>query len=397
MNCLHICNDLLGSKVHQKLYERLIGHGVDQTVFYPSRSNTWDRAKDFQNQAPYKVVTSPPLKKYHRVLFRSKINFLSRSLVRQVNMKTIDIMHATTLFSDGAIAYKLHKQYNIPYVVSIRATDISVFLKYRPDLFKKGLNILNNAKSIVFISNSLENNFFAHPKLQIHKKDLIKKCRMVYNGVDDFWLGNTAEKKEVVPSKIIYIGSLINRKNPINLAKAVIGLSQENPNRNYTLTIIGDGPLKDMVKNLASVHPNIISYTDSIHNLNRLKEVLMDHHIFAMPSKGETFGLVYIEALSQGLPIIACENEGVHGIFSYPVGTFSPDASLHNIRESLVETINNYKNFNLELIDFTEFDWSNVSNKYVELYQYAVADHSPVFNKKIISGANGPSKKKISV
>jgi glycosyltransferase involved in cell wall biosynthesis len=49
------------------------------------------------------------------------------------------------------------------------------------------------------------------------------------------------------------------------------------------------------------------------------KEKLLNNYrnsdIFIMPSYNETFGLVYIEAMSQGLPIIYTQNEGVDGYF----------------------------------------------------------------------------------
>ena len=39
MNCLHICNDFMGSKVHENLYANLHKLGIEQTVFYPLRKN----------------------------------------------------------------------------------------------------------------------------------------------------------------------------------------------------------------------------------------------------------------------------------------------------------------------------------------------------------------------
>ena len=38
--------------------------------------------------------------------------------------------------------------------------------------------------------------------------------------------------------------------------------------------------------------------------------------IFVMPSLHETFGLVYAEALSQGLPIIYSQGQGIDGFFT---------------------------------------------------------------------------------
>lgn len=47
----------------------------------------------------------------------------------------------------------------------------------------------------------------------------------------------------------------------------------------------------------------------------QLREAFSISDIFVMPSKPETFGLVYVEALSQGLPILYAKGEGFDGYF----------------------------------------------------------------------------------
>lgn len=35
------------------------------------------------------------------------------------------MVYAATLFSEGAVAYRLYKNYSIPYVIAVRATDVN--------------------------------------------------------------------------------------------------------------------------------------------------------------------------------------------------------------------------------------------------------------------------------
>jgi len=72
----------------------------------------------------------------------------------------IDIQYATTLFSDGALAYKIYNNFKIPYIVALRSTDINLFLKVRPDLYVLDKNILLNAQKNIFISPLLKKLFF---------------------------------------------------------------------------------------------------------------------------------------------------------------------------------------------------------------------------------------------
>ena len=74
----------------------------------------------------------------------------------------------------------------------------------------------------------------------------------------------------------------------------------------------------------------------------------MRHHaLFAMPSIYETFGLVYIEALSQNLPIIYGKGQGVDQLFSEkesPVGIGVNAKSIEEIEQAIYTILNNQRN-----------------------------------------------------
>lgn len=372
MKCLHLCNDFLGSKVHQNLYEELSKIAIDQTVFYPSRQDKQIIEKNLKFNFPYDIVISKPLKTYHKIFFRLKIKFLFRELIEEVSCGEFNLVHATTLFSDGALAYKIFKKYQIPYIVSVRATDIEIFLKFRPDLLYLVLKIIDNASRIVFISNSLQHKFFSHSKLKPYKSNYKNKCQVIYNGIDHFWIQHHQAKKNIIPNKIIYIGSLINRKNSDKLVQTVTNLSKEFPEKKITITVIGDGPLKQDILKFQTAYPETVFYIDRIQEKIELKKILRDHHIFAMPSNGETFGLVYLEALSQGLPIVGLKNEGIDGIFDKPVGIFAPDSSIDSITLSILKAIEEYSNFDINEIHFERFNWATIAKIYSDLYKNTI-------------------------
>lgn len=111
--------------------------------------------------------------------------------------------------------------------------------------------------------------------------------------------------------RYLYVGGLVSAKNVDSIIKAFALAKQEKD----TLTIVGDGDLKkDMIK-LA----NDLGVEDSVIFLGRVSrnEVLAkmkESHVFAMISKHETFGMVYVEAMLQGCLTIASYNGGFDGI-----------------------------------------------------------------------------------
>lgn len=111
--------------------------------------------------------------------------------------------------------------------------------------------------------------------------------------------------------KYLYVGGLVSAKNVDSVIKAFAMAKKEKD----TLTIIGDGELKESLIKLT----NELGINDCITFLGRVSrnEVLAkmkESHIFAMISKHETFGMVYIEAMLQGCLTIASYNGGFDGI-----------------------------------------------------------------------------------
>jgi len=370
MKCLHICNDFSFTKVHKNLYTHLDDLGLGQVIYNPIRQNTPIGNNTIKFKSPNsKIIYSKMLKKYHRIFFNRKINFLFKDIVRKCDLKNIDIIHATTLFSDGALALKIFKTYNIPYIVAVRGTDVNAFLKYRPDLFFILREILIHAREIVYLSSSIKNQFEKKIYIKLTNIKFKDKTQVIYNGIDTFWLSNICSKKEIKnPYKILYVGRFDKNKNTIKLISAIKELKKEYPN--LEVELVGkDGANEEKVLSLSKSHNGFITYNGPKYDKNELKKVFLSNHIFAMPSHSETFGLVYLEALSQGLPILCSKNQGIDGTFNFKIGEFAKPNSVKSIVDSLREIILNYNTYQLNKIDFAEFHWEKIAHNYINIYK----------------------------
>ena len=368
MKVLHICNDFSYTRVHSNLYKVLDEKGIQQIVFNPTRDTTpiGQNNIDFKTKES-KIIYSNSMAKYHSFLFRSKINFLYNDLTSKIDINTIDIIHATTLFSDGALALKIKEKYGTPFVVAVRTTDIDVFLKYRPDLIFIVFKIIREASKIFFISDSLRKKFIKHYLIKSNNIEIDLKSNIVYNGIDDFWLNNIFSKKDSKPYKLLYVGRFVSRKNIPKLINAVLHLNKKG--YDLELNIIGsNGDDEIHIKELANKNTGVINYLGEIKDNTKLLQNYRENHIFAMPSKGETFGLVYIESLSQGLPILFMKNEAIDGIFNFEVGQVCTSSDKDEIVKSIEGILKNYQNYKLNKIDFNLFRWNNIAEKYLNFY-----------------------------
>jgi len=374
VNILHICNDFAYSQVHANLYREFDRLGIEQIIFHPLRLTENIGKNVFQfSTVGSAVVYSRILKFHHKLLFESKCSALYKDLLSKVNTKDVDFSMATTLFSDGYLSYKLFRDFGIPYSVAVRSTDVQVFFRFRPDLIPLGVRIIKHAEKVVFISDSIregmERNFFFS---KFNKSDLLKGSITINNGIDDFWLDNIYRSTKRNFNKVLYIGTFEARKNVKRLLEAIaIARSQK---KNLELVIVGGGKDQQGVENEIS-DLQWVDFKGRVTDKNQLKAICRECGYFVMPSFRETFGLVYLEALSQGLPILYSIGEGVDGVFKNNVGVAVNPHKTSSIVDGL-NTLFRYKKdylAQIEEFDMNRFRWSEIAQIYCE----------QVFNKDI--------------
>ena len=367
MKLLQICNDYSGSKVHFNLYKQLSDLGVYQTVYtyYRDAVLTGKNSFDADN---INIIYRPILNKWHRLLYHKKLWDVKKDLMLQVDCREYDLIHATTLFSDGPLALHLFEKYGVPYVVTVRNTDINEFLGFAPHTWSKGLKVLKHAKKIVFISKAPMEKFCRHIAIKPILNNIKGKFVMQPNGIDAFWLDNIVNTVPEPNNNIIYVGRFDINKNVIRLVKAVIELKSQFPELCLHL-VGGDGSNYGKIQSYTKQYPETIVYHGKIYDKKKLRDLYRQCSIFAMPSIHETFGLVYIEALSQHLAVIYTKNQGIDGLLDERVGEKVNALSRKSIKDAIAKILNNREKYlSCEVMDFQDFDWKRIAVKYIDIY-----------------------------
>lgn len=117
----------------------------------------------------------------------------------------------------------------------------------------------------------------------------------------------------------IYVGSLIKRKHLDVVLRAFLNTAGEKD----TLTVVGGGPEEDSLKTLVrdlNAGEKVV-FTGRVPREEVLKR-MGDAQVFTLISHGETYGMVYIEAMLQGCLTIASKGEGFDGIIQDGVNGF---------------------------------------------------------------------------
>lgn len=370
MRILQIANDFSRTKVHSNMFRNLDELGVHQVVFNAVKGKDFIGRNAFEAENT-EFVYANVVKPYHKYIYHVKIRHVYKEMMKRIDADNIDLCHASTLFTDGGLAYKLYKQYGIPYFVAVRNTDVNGFMNKLPHTWSYGRKILLNADRVFFISDALRRKFEGHSMVRDILPIIKDKFVLMPNGIDDFFLDNV-DRTPRKGSKVVYVGNFTANKNVIRLVHAVLLLRTEPQFKELTLTLVGggkepDNELPDLIKN----NPGIINFIGPVYDKESLCKIYRDSRLFAMVSIFETFGLVYIEALSQNLPVLYTKGQGIDGLFGDGIGVAVNPLSVDEIAEGLRSILTN-RSLSNSSINFGTFRWKHIAEKYKEYYQAAL-------------------------
>jgi glycosyltransferase involved in cell wall biosynthesis len=363
MKVLHINSYYSGSKFYKNLYDQQVNTGLDISVFVPTPSSV-ENIYDFGEYTTISVNHS----RYDRFIFHLKHTKILRDITKRYDIEKYTLIHAHSLFSNGYVAMKLNKKYGIPYIVAVRNTDVNTFFKRMVHLRRIGIEILKNANGIIFLSKSYRDEVTEKYIPKEMKESIINKTSILPNGIDDFWMENKTIKinePDRNDLKLLYVGLVNKNKNILTTIKSIEHL--KNQGVNAKLTVVGridDYSIYDQFKNL-----DYVDYVEPKQK-NELLEIYRQNDIFVMPSFHETFGLVYAEALSQGLPVIYTRGQGFDGHFEeglvgYSVNCFNEI----EIANKIIAIVNDFESISISSQNSVyKFKWSNISKEYCDLY-----------------------------
>jgi phosphatidyl-myo-inositol alpha-mannosyltransferase len=196
---------------------------------------------------------------------------------------------------------------------------------------------------------------------------------IVPNGIDLKKYQSVARKSSPGKKTVLFIGRLEKRKGVKYLLKAYQLLEERLPE--VRLVIAGDGPDRQKLEQQAAqLGLNHVEFAGYVSEERKLK-LLSEADLFCSPALyGESFGIVLLEAMACGLPLVAGDNPGYSAVmqgrgrlslvnpkysdeFARRLETFLVDEELRDIwlqwaRQHVIQ-----------------YDYDNVIDQYEKLYQ----------------------------
>jgi len=220
-----------------------------------------------------------------------------------------EVVHAHNFFYAGFMAKWLRETRDIPFVLTEHSSAFAMGdVSSTCDSMLEG--VADAADQLTCVSRRLKNLLQGR-----FKRNFGLLPNLVDANFFEVDLGDTFNRSHFT---ILSVGSLDQNKNHKMLLRA---FAAEFRNRLAVLKIAGEGPLYTELQDLAES----LCISSQVCFLGRLsrKEVrdeMLSAHCFVHPSNYETFGVVLIEALACGLPLIATRSGGPEDIVNQDNG-----------------------------------------------------------------------------
>lgn len=247
-----------------------------------------------------------------------------------------DIIHAHNVVFSGVVGQRIYEDYNVPYLITDHSTAYYMNVYSKSFLNKLKADVDNCILSTVTRSNSI-----------LLKKIFKRDVSVLPNMHEDCFEYKAITKKES-PFEFICVANLIPIKN---LSKVLTSFEKISCSHDALLTIVGNGPLKkNLVSQISKL--NIEERVKIIEYLTpkELASKFNHSNCLILVSRYETFGVVVIEAMSSGLPVIISDKVAIGEIVNPSNGCIVQVSNIPQLVSAMKNIIENYNNYDRKKI-----------------------------------------------
>ena len=268
--------------------------------------------------------------------------FLYATLISKVRKlhqsQRIDLIHAHAALPCGHAAVLLSNELNIPCVVTVHGLDAffdNQVQGYAGEWCKRVTQFVYRSVSrVICISDKVAERVVDGAETAVN-------TRVICNGIDTQMFSPTST--DCVSNSILSVGNLIPIKGHELLLQALAAVRPHYPN--ISCEIIGDGPERQRLAGLARE----CKIADKVRFLGRqsreqVAKAMRRCELFALPSRYEGLGCVYLEAMSAEKPVIGCRGQGITEIIRHGSNGWLIDpGNLHELTAALSLLLQNLK------------------------------------------------------
>lgn len=327
--------------------ERLLLHAKDH-VFNISKMVHARKLRATENQLSTNAVEyfSPALT-FTRKILRGNIQSILK--VNIINLRKfeftfgkVDLIHAHCAYPAGYLAMMLKQKFRIPYIISEHMSPFPF-----PSFINKNGNISDFIRQPYAHANQV---IAVGPALADHIARLnLGKPKVIFNPVDEDFFKPADASTTNKRFRFFTLGRLEHQKGIDVLLQSILKLIRTNSN--FEFFIGGDGSQAETLKNLAT-SLRIQNHVNWLGELTReqCRKEFQQCDAFVLPSRHESQGIVYTEAMACGKPSIGTRCGGPEFLINSDNGIVVEPENVSELSEALLHMMSSCKNYSVETI-----------------------------------------------
>ena len=248
--------------------------------------------------------------------------------------RPFNLIHAQVAYPDGWAAARLAEDLNLPLVLTFHGQELQKIVHWSNKLKSLVEEALHKAAAVVVPSAKMEALARKHGVAAA-------KLHLIYNGLDPLpqaELPRDIQEKIKGKQVLLSVGRLEQEKGFQHNIEALNMLKEGHPDLVYLL--VGDGAYRGRLHELAKqlrLQERVIFA--GLQPRDKVQPYYANSHVFSMPSRDESFGIVYLEAMAAGLPVIGTEGEGIAPLLGGNLGRLVKHGDTRALAQQIAELL----------------------------------------------------------
>lgn len=310
-------------------------------IFSSAKGPSWDFYMD-KGIPTFYIKPQKAIPKLRRLSYRNFSKAVDEVFQQYAETFGVpDLIHAHSVFHAGIAASYIAKTNKIPLVITEHLTAYLMgYITNKVDI-EIARQVFEYADGAFIVSH----NFRKDLEQQLELKE--GTFSVIHNLVNDLFFENFSEKTYQPGETFRFFTNsfLLPRKNIHLIIEALRILKDEG--LNVSLRIGGEGPLeKDLQDQIVKLElTNNVVLTGKLWR-DEVKKEIDQSHCFVLASTYETFGVVLIESLACGRPVICTDSGGPRDFITAQQGIITAEHTAASLAESMKRMMQQYGQYN---------------------------------------------------
>lgn len=286
-----------------------------------------------------------------------------------------DLIHAHFTYPDGVAAVRLGKQFGVPVIIT-EHVPWGPWTYHNAFVRGESLKAVEECSFHIAVSGSVRESV----ALVVGATD---KLRVIPVGVDGTVFTKCEDGFQPHPNQILFVGAIRPVKGVDVLLRAIRLLADSG--RNVTLAVVGESYFRSYQRE----YDRLQQLVDDLQLRSRVNFVgkrrppelvhcIQESAVLVLPSRAESFGMVLVEALACGRPVVATRCGGPEDIVSEEVGVLVPPGDPAALAAGITQVLDRRSEYDpakLRAYALERFGLESVGKRLQGLYAEALSMH----------------------